>query len=225
MDVTFGTAAYLWQDVSTGSSFTITQSGTYSVQLTNGDCQITYVGGMGPHRGLDIVIKGIQILLEKSKQFHLNLVGSGHPDVVNKLKTLTEELNLSEHVTFHGQRPFSEVLSFMSVADINIIPHISNEHTDNTIPHKLFQIMMSEKPLLVSSSPTLARVTRKYDAGWIFDAGNPRSFASKIHEITCSQELAKKKCENALEAAMGELSWENEQIKLIKLMDSIFGIR
>ena len=68
----------------------------------------------------------------------------------------------------------------MQTTDINIIPHLANDHTDNTIPHKLFQIMMSKSLLLVSSCKPLKRIVEKYDCGVVFKADDVNDFTDKV---------------------------------------------
>ncbi len=110
----------------------------------------------------------------------------------------------------------------MSASTINIIPHNADEHTNNTIPHKLFQIMMSKSLLLVSSCKPLKRVVEKYDAGLIFEAGNEKDFSDKVTEAFIHFEKVSYKTENAYNAVLkkGE-NWETESVKLVKLYNDL----
>jgi glycosyltransferase involved in cell wall biosynthesis len=183
---------------------------------------ITYVGGFGPHRGLDTAIAGMKTIVQKIPTAKLFLVGKGNKDVEAKLKSITSENNVENSVEFVGYRPFEEVAAIMSQSTINIIPHHANEHTDNTIPHKLFQIMMSKSLLLVSSCKPLKRIVEKYDAGLVFEASNVQDFSTKVIEAYSNTESLSYKTENAYNAVMqqGE-NWETESEKLIQLYDNL----
>jgi len=183
---------------------------------------ITYVGGFGPHRGLDTAIKGMVTIVETIPNAILFLIGKGSKDVEIKLREIVKENNMEDHVRIVGYRPFKEVSAIMSASSINIIPHHADEHTNNTIPHKLFQIMLSRSLLLVSSCKPLKRIVEKYDAGLVFEAGNPKDFSEKIIEAFTNFDGIRYKTENAFNAIMqkGE-NWDTESLKLIDLYDNL----
>lgn len=179
---------------------------------------ITYVGGFGPHRGLDTAIKGMPKIAQEIPNAKLFLIGKGSADVERKLKELVKEYNASEYVEFVGYRPFEEVATIMQVSNLNIIPHKANEHTNNTIPHKLFQIMMSRSMLLVSSCKPLQRIIEKYDAGLIFKADDSQDFSDKVVSAYHNYDSLQYKVNNGYEAVMNaDENWDTESLKLIKL--------
>jgi len=183
---------------------------------------ITYVGGFGPHRGLDTAIKGMSTIVRSIPNAKLFLIGKGSNDVENKLKEIVKENKVEEHVKFVGYRPFTEVSAIMSASSINIIPHKADEHTNNTIPHKLFQIMLSNSILLVSSCKPIKRIVEKYDAGFVFEAGNSQDFSDKVIEVFTNFDKISYKKVNAFKAVMekGE-NWDTESLKLIQLYDKL----
>lgn len=183
---------------------------------------ITYVGGLGPHRGLDTAIKAMPLILNKIPEAKLFIVGKGSKNVEDKLQETAKEFNVTDKVGFLGYRPFDEVPTIMKDSDINIIPHKSNGHTDNTIPHKLFQIMMSKSSLLVSSCKPLKRIVEKYNCGVVFKADDEQSFADKVVLLFNEKEKLQEKKVNGYNAVVekGE-NWEEESIKLINLYNNL----
>lgn len=180
---------------------------------------ITYSGGIGPHRGVDTAIKGMHWL--RHLPIHLVIVGTGSPSVMNSLQALVSQLYLTQ-VHFLGYQPFSKFYSYMHLAGANVIPHQSNGHTDNTVPHKLFQGMMAGKPLIVSSCAPLKRFVEKYNCGVIFQAGDEKDFAKKTAELYHNEALQEKLGKNGYTATVeGQLNWETTQKELIKLYNQI----
>jgi len=177
---------------------------------------VLYIGGFGAHRGIDIAIKGMKHI--NKDDVLLLLVGKGSEKIENEFKNLIRENNLENKVEMVGWQPFEKVFSYQSLANICIVPHNSNEHTDNTIPHKLYQYMMVGKPILVSSCPPLARVVKEAKSGLIFRAGDDKDFADKILEIYNDKTLQKQFSENGLKYTF-ELkhTWQEESKKLINL--------
>ena len=186
------------------------------------DFSITYVGGFGPHRGLHTAIEGMSKIVESIPNAKLFLIGKGSDDVKNKLKEITNKSKVEKYVNFVGYRPFSEVATIMQTTDINIIPHVANDHTDNTIPHKLFQIMMSKSLLLVSSCKPLKRIVEKYDAGVVFNANDSNDFAIKVISFFKNRDDYNYKIENGYNAVMNKSeNWEVESKKLLYLYDNL----
>ena len=183
---------------------------------------LTYSGGIGPHRGVDVAIEGMKHLVEYP-DIQLAIVGFGSKSVMESLYALVERLQL-KNVHFFGYQPFSKFYSYMHLADVNVIPHQSNGHTDNTVPHKLFQGMMAAKPLLVSSSAPLKRLIDQHRAGLVFAAGDPKDFSDKVLELYQNKDIKNQLGENGRKASMdGQLNWETTQKTLVQLYNSLLN--
>ncbi len=185
---------------------------------------ITYTGGIGPHRGVDTVIKGMS-LLNKYDDIIFVLVGSGSTDTIVQLKETVKQNQLERNVFFLGHQPFQKVFSYMVLADVNVIPHKSNPQNDNGLPHKLCQNMMVGKPVLVSSSRPLKRIVEMYESGLVFEAENPNDFAAKVLELYSDELLRKKLAENGVKASLnGEFNWEETGQVLLKAYVSLLPV-
>jgi glycosyltransferase involved in cell wall biosynthesis len=181
---------------------------------------VLYIGGFGAHRGIDTAIKGMKYI--KEKDILLLIVGRGSKTIENYFRWLIKENHLSSKVEMLGWQPFEKVFTFQKLASICIVPHNSNEHTDNTIPHKLYQYMMVGKPVVVSSCPPLARVVKEAKSGFVFQAGNPKDFADKILKIYNDKTLQKKFIQNALNYTFKQNhTWQEESKKLVNLYREI----
>ncbi len=187
----------------------------------NGKFIITYSGNIGPHRGVDTVIEAMGLLKNQPEVIFV-IVGSGSDPVMNFLKNLTIKYDVKDRVLFLGRQPFQKFYSFMKYADANIIPHKSTRHTDNTVPHKLFQAMMVGKPLIVSSCAPLKRIVSAANSGVIFDADNAHDLAEKIKNLYPNKELQKQLGSNGVKATTeGTMNWEHEQKKLVSFYSAL----
>ncbi len=175
---------------------------------------ISYVGGFGVHRGLETAIQAMPAILKNITTAQLVLVGTGRN--FTELKELARNMDVEEHVDFPGWVPFEESARAIQKADLCIIPHLSTEHTDTTVPHKLFQYMYLKKPVLVSSSPPLKRIVEATQSGLVFKAGNSEDFAEKALQMIRSDRL-KKWGENGHQAVVQTYNWEKESGKLIRI--------
>ncbi len=181
---------------------------------------VAYTGGIGPHRGVDTAIGAMQFL--KGKAIVLVVAGFGNEAVMKNLRKLAEELEVTEQVHFLGKQSFSRFYSLMHFADVNLIPHKSTPHTDNTIPHKLFQGMMAGKPMLVSSSAPLKRIIDKANAGLVFKADDAKDLSEKILQLADNKSLCAQLGENGIRATTaGGMNWETDQQNLIALYNRV----
>ena len=185
---------------------------------------ISYVGGFGPHRGLHNAIEGMKWISEKIPNALLVLVGPSNKDVRIYLENIVQQNNLEKYVLIKGSEPFSKVIDIMKGSNINIIPHISNEHTESAVPHKFFQILLSQKPLLVSDCAPMKRLVEENGVGTYFIAANSEDFANKVIEIEKDYDKSIKIAKKGYhEAFNGSLNWESTSKDLIKLYDTILN--
>jgi glycosyltransferase involved in cell wall biosynthesis len=181
---------------------------------------ITYSGGIGPHRGVDVAIRGMSHL-KAEPDIRLAIVGFGSQSVMTSLRELVHSLGL-QNVHFLGYQPFSKFYGYMRLASANVIPHQSNGHTDNTVPHKLFQGMMAGRPLLVSSSAPLKRFVEMCKSGLVFKAGDDRDFAEKVKVLYGDSALSDQLGQNGIKATVnGDLNWESTQDALVNLYKTV----
>lgn len=181
---------------------------------------ILYIGSFGAHRGIDTAIKGMKYI--NKDDILLLLVGKASEKIEKEFKNLIKKNHLEDKVEMIDWQPFDKVFSYMSIANICIVPHNSNEHTNNTIPHKLYQYMMVGKPVVVSSCPPLARVVKEANSGLIFKSGDEKDFADKIIKIYEDRALQEKLSKNGLAYTFGQNhTWQNESRKLIKIYKEI----
>jgi len=192
---------------------------------TNRCKNIIYVGGIGPHRGLQTAISAMPEILRYNPSFKLIIVGPGNKDNLNYLKNLIRTLAVDQSVEFTGKVPLNDALAYMKNAFINIIPHLKNDHTDNTIPHKLFQIMDSDLPLMVSSCSPLKRIVESENCGVIFNAGDPADFAAKVIWADNNSEKLKDFALNGRRAVQeGKWNWERDSEVIINIYKKISGV-
>ena len=181
---------------------------------------ITYSGNVGPHRGVDTVIEGMQYLKDLPVQFAV--VGRMNSAVQHTLEAMIIQYGLEDHVKLYGYQPFTAFPSFMAQAAVNVIPHHSNDHTNNTIPHKLYQCMQMQRPLLVSSSAPLKRVVEETSSGLVFEAGHARDMARQVRTLYEDAELRQRLAQNGYLATQeGPYHWEHTQEALLRLYQEL----
>jgi len=178
--------------------------------------KLTYTGGIDSDRGLETAIRGMA-LLRDYPEIEFFIIGGGKASYIEELKLIARELNIN-NTHFLGYKPFDKIFSYMDFADINVIPHRMNNHTDNTVPHKLFQGMMTKKPVLVSSCKPLKRVIENTQAGLVFEADNPEDFTAQVLKFYHNRDLIQTLGMNGYKATVeGDLNWDYDKQNLIDI--------
>ena len=177
-----------------------------------GDPSVLYVGGFGPHRGIDTLIRAMRHLKDWGVGVQLDLVGATPgSNYVRMLKELVATLDVASHVNMVEWVPAETVPALIRRATIGAVPHHSNPHTDSTIPHKLYQYMIMSTPVLVSTSAPLDRTVRAAKAGVVFRAGDALHCAETIRDALRDTAALEQLGRNGHDWVVGQgHSWEQE---------------
>ncbi|MBI9079245.1 MAG: glycosyltransferase family 4 protein [Pseudodesulfovibrio sp.] len=183
---------------------------------------VSYIGGIGPHRGWDTALEGAALATKRIPNFALTFVGAGEENA-KMLRDRAELLGISDIVEIILWQPFDKVNSYIHASRVCLVPHNDFEHTHTTVPHKLFQYMVCKKPILVSDCRPLKRIVEETDSGFVFRANDPADFSNQLAFIHANEELAHSKAENGYKAALGPLAWKHDANRLVTLYKELDG--
>lgn len=187
-----------------------------SKKRINKEFIILYIGGVYYHRGIDTLIKSYKYLVKEYPFIRLKIIGLKNDSYSNYLRELVIENNLQDYVKLISWVPFDKVEENIISSDLCAVPHNNIEHTQTTIPHKLFQYMAMSKPVLVSDVKPLKRVVKETKSGFIFKAGNVIDCAKKIKEAIESNDL-EKYGEKGRKATEGIYNWNHDAKRLLSI--------
>ena len=177
--------------------------------------RMLYVGGINYHRGIQYVIQAVSLLKKKGIEVHFDLVGSG--SYVETIKGMIEELNVADNVTLHGFKLFTEICDLYESANVALIPHIKSGHTDNTIPHKIFQYMYAEIPMVVSNCDPLVRIVNETHSGVSYPFDQPEELAGIIADFYEHPEKLGNYIQHGRQAVIDKYNWEVDGRRLVGL--------
>lgn len=143
--------------------------------------RMLYVGGINYHRGIQYVVKALAILKSRKIDVHFDLVGNG--SYLDSIKQLIKELQVEDMVTVHGFKHFSQIVDVYESASVALIPHIKSGHTDNTIPHKIFQYLYAGIPMVVSDCNPLERIVTETNSGIVYRYDDANALAETIASL------------------------------------------
>ncbi|MBU1095298.1 MAG: glycosyltransferase family 4 protein [Bacteroidetes bacterium] len=189
------------------------------VSKFKGKFVVTYIGAFDLHRGIESVVKSMALLKKTITSIQLVLVGTGRN--LTELKKMAQDLNVEEIISFEGWRSPDTLLSYIKSSDVCLIPHLKTQHTDNTIPHKLFQYMYFERPLISTNCNPIKRILDETEAGLIYESNNHADLGDKILHLWNNDDLRRKMGENGKKAVEEKYNWKTTSKNLIELYDRI----
>ncbi|MBW2735993.1 MAG: glycosyltransferase, partial [Deltaproteobacteria bacterium] len=143
---------------------------------------IGYIGSVVDYEGLDDLLRAVALLKQRdTPDFGVLIVGDGA--VLNKIKTLTTELDLDDIVVFTGRVPHAQVEKYYSVIDIAPFPRKSLPVTEMVSPLKPFEAMAMEKIVIASNVAALEEIVSDGVNGYLFTKGDCGDLANKLERV------------------------------------------
>ena len=139
---------------------------------------LLYVGNMDAKRGLDMFVRALPSIKRTDPRALAVIIGKGVMEP--KLRALARELNVEENLLLPGWVDQRDVPSLIAEADIGMIPHLLTEHTDTTIPNKIFDYMAQGKPLVVTQCATLKQIVEECGCGRVYADRDPEALAAAV---------------------------------------------
>jgi glycosyltransferase involved in cell wall biosynthesis len=144
-----------------------------------GRFNVVYAGNMGPFQALENVIRAA-LLLMNEPEIQIVMVGTGQKTA--ELKSFAKNTGAT-NVRFLDQRPYREMPTMNSLADVLLVHLKDLPLMSVTIPGKTQISLASGRPILMGVRGDAANLIRDSGAGLICEPENPESMARAIVEM------------------------------------------
>ncbi|QGX94816.1 glycosyltransferase WbuB [Haloplanus rallus] len=144
---------------------------------TSESTRILYVGNMGDAHALRPFIEAFQQL---PAAYTLELVGDGKRRA--ELEAFTEQLGITDRVTFVGYVARAEVARRLQDSALSIVPLQQDFQLDYARPNKLLESMAVGTPYVASNIQEIRRVSEE-SGGGLAVANEPDAIANAIKEL------------------------------------------
>lgn len=111
--------------------------------LTKGEKIALYAGTLETYQGIPLIIESLTHL---DNSFHIYCLG-GRDSQVEYFTKMAKEKNVSNKISFLGQKKFDEIPYYLAASDILLSPRILGTN----IPLKVYQYLKSTKPLVATN--------------------------------------------------------------------------
>ena len=175
---------------------------------------VAYVGFMGRQDGVDLLLEAIEhiVKIEKRKDTHFVLIGSG--TMLPELQSLAARKELHAFVTFTGQIPHDEVVSYLSNADIGVASDPKTPMNDRSTMIKIFEYMAAGLPVVLFD---LKEGRNTAGCAALYATPNdPVDFAKQVITLLDNKELRLQLGATGRKRVDDGLNWESEKISLLQ---------
>lgn len=183
---------------------------------------VGYVGVMGRQEGIDYLLRAIKYIVVEMgrKDVHFGLVGSG--PAIERLKDYTEELGVSDYVTFTGRVPDKDMLEMLNTADVCVNPDVANQMNDQSTMNKVMEYMALGKPI-VQFDLKEGRFSAQR-ASLYAERNNEIDLARKIIQLIDDPDLRQEMGGYGWARIQDELAWKYEEPKLLAAYDALWPL-
>ena len=170
---------------------------------------VLYVGGLGPLRGLPLMLEAFPRVGVPGAR--LLLAGPGDP---GELPPGVEYLGVVDH---------SEVPHLLARASVAWIPLRRHGNYDRAVPTKLVEAMAMGRPVVASDLPRMAAIVRSTGCGIVVPADDPAAHAEAIRSLLGDPDRARRMGEAGRRAFLEGLTFEREADALTGFYAEVLG--
>lgn len=147
-----------------------------------------------PRKGQDTVIKALSDVLGEFPNLVYLVVGEGR--YKDKFKDLADEMGVSENVIFIGGIPHDEVVDFIDLSNIFIMPNRYWNNKIEGLPNALLEASARGKPVIAGNHGGSVEAVEDGATGLLTDPENVREVADSLLSLLRAPEKARLMGEN-----------------------------
>jgi len=170
----------------------------YDVALEN---KILFVGNINESKGLDVLIKALNIVNKLNPSFCLIVVGDG-PKREDYAK-LANSFDMSNKVVFVDRVSYSEMPAYYFHSDIVVLPSFHEG-----FGRVIIEAMAMKRPVIGSYTGGIKSLINNNVNGLVFEVGNYKSLSRCINKLISNKSLVKKLTKNAFQDFNENYSFE-----------------
>lgn len=175
---------------------------------------IIFIGHVKKSKGVDIILKAMQILVKHDKKFNLIIIGEGDLD---KYNNIVNKLSLSNNVKFEGRIKNKDIIKYYDRSAFVVIPGLASEAFGRPVIEG-----MSRKCITISTNQWgPAEIIKNAENGFLFEKGNYNQLAKIIINVYQDTEMMNKIQENARNFAIKNFSPDRIAEQYERIFDKI----
>lgn len=152
----------------------------------DGMAVLGFIGSFYEYEGLELLIESMPMILDRTPQTRLLLVGGGLQD--ENLRKQCRSMGLEDKVIFTGRVPHDQVQQYYNLVDIFVYPRNKIRLTDLVTPLKPLEAMAQGKLVAASDIGGHNELIRNGENGILFKPDDPVDLATTICDALANRE-------------------------------------
>lgn len=185
------------------------------------DYLLAYIGIMGPQDNVDVLVRVMDVLVNKMQRDDVHLVLMGFGDCLASLRAQVHALNLDEVVTFTGRVDHTAIGKYLSTAHLGLSPDLKTPLNDISTHNKTMEYMAYALPI-VSFDLVESRISAANSAVYV-PSGDVLAFAAAINELLDDEERRALMGRLARARCVAELDWAPQARSYVQVYDRLTG--
>ena len=177
---------------------------------------LVYVGSIRAIRGLYEMVRLVDSLRASHPEILLRLIGPiASPDEESRLGAMLRSLELEAHVERPGRVSHAEVHRLIARSDIGLaLLHPDPNYVDS-LPTKMFEYMLMEKPVVVSDFPLWREIVVGNQCGLVVDPLDPDGVREAADQLLRNPGRRLEMGRQGRQTVVREFAWEIQGEKLV----------
>lgn len=182
----------------------------HSVSSDPAPGRLLYFGRIDHNKGLDLMLRALGTI--KELDWNLRVAGSGQPVFENKLKSLAQELGISQKVSWLGFLPEEALLDELARAHLCLLPS-----RYEGFGFTLLEAMASGVVCLANTIPTYRSLIRNGENAFLADFSRPQECGGAIREVLDRSLDALLPIRSEAREKAAEYDWEKKVDQVIQV--------
>lgn len=182
---------------------------------------IAYIGTIGNQEGIDVLLRVVRHLVYEKRIDNIKFVIIGTGPHWKKMVKLSQDMELTNYVTFTGFIPYRELYEILATADVCVNPEHKNSFTDKSTMIKIMDYMVFGKPI-VQFDTTEGRITAGKSSIYV-ENNDEIVFAEAIVSLLNDPDKRREMGEIGRKRIHESLNWNQQKSNLKEAYDYLAG--
>ncbi|MFX1521335.1 MAG: glycosyltransferase family 4 protein, partial [Promethearchaeota archaeon] len=160
-------------------------------QEYDGQHFLLYVGRLSAEKGLEHLFTALKKVVSLIPDTKLLIIGEGN--YRKQLENAVKDLNLNKHVYFLGFKNKDEIVEYLSIADVFVLPSLSEY-----MPNSILEAMACGVPVIATNVGGIPYIIKDDITGNLVKPNNPDDLAKSIVALLKNEPKSKEMANNAL---------------------------
>jgi glycosyltransferase involved in cell wall biosynthesis len=199
---------------------TVSYHGNTGIEKDSPNVHLLFVGYVTPRKGIDILIKSLEILI-KNYGFNdiiLHIAGDLERDPIfsKKIKDYCNSAGLEKNVRIYGRVSENELYELYTSSDIFVFPSLREG-----FGMVLIEAMHYGLPIVTTDAGAIPYLVKNGINGFLVPAGDAEQLAQATRKLIESSDLRRQISENNCQLA-SKFTWEASFTKIKPYLDNVF---